>query len=91
MGKSAYFMREFTKAAGNFRECLKIDSENYEAKNELKKSLKRINESVTGNYDLNKLFKEFETGNIYMDIAEFQSEKISIVDISNLSKVEAKD
>ncbi len=87
MGKSAYLMREFSKAVDHFNECLKLDSANYEARNGLENSLRRIQESKTGHYDLKRLFEQNQTGNLHMDIADFQSEQISIVDISTVSKV----
>jgi len=87
MGKSAYLMREFSKSADHFNECLKLDNANCEARDGLENSFRRIQESETGNYDLKRLLEQYQTGNLHMDIADFQSEHISIVDVSTVSKV----
>jgi len=91
MGKSAYSMRQYETAKQHFESCLKISKQNQEAMFELNKTKLRINESTKGEYDLESLSKEvfarvFGRKTLNFDLADFKSNKISVVDIPNKSK-----
>ncbi len=87
MGKSAYLMKKFEIALESFQTCLKLDPKNEDAEIELKKTNDRINEFKYGNYNLDSLYEQFfKKTDLYMDIADYKSNKITIKDIKNKSK-----
>jgi tetratricopeptide (TPR) repeat protein len=86
-GKSAYLMRNFKKALESFQTCLKINPKNKEVQIEIEKTNQRIKESTTGEYDFKNIYELFFKGeNLYMDIADYWSDKIEVADIKNKSK-----
>jgi len=87
MGRAAYLMHQFEKAKINFETCLKLNKDNKEAKLELNKSNQRLLESQTGNYDFQTLLDQYMKKECFnFDVAEFESPKLSVVDIPNKSK-----
>ena len=87
MGKSAYLMRKFDLALESFEACIKLNPKNAECVSEIRKTNERINESKNGSYDFQKLYAEFFLReNLLMDIADYKTSKIAVVDIKNKSK-----
>lgn len=87
MGRALYLMRKYDQAKKSLETCLKLNKENKEAKIELEKSIQRINESITGNYDFEKMLEKYlKKECLNFDIAEFKSPKINVVDIPNKYK-----
>ena len=87
IGKSAYLLKKFEIALENYETCFKINPKNTEVEIEIKKTKERINESKTGNYNFQALYEQFfKRENLYMDIAEYKSDKTIVTDIKNKSK-----
>jgi len=87
MGKSAYLMRKFDLVLESFEACFKLNSKNSEAEAEIKKTTERVNESKTGVYNFKAIYEEiYSNNNYYMDIADYKSNKIEVIDILNKSK-----
>ena len=87
MGKAAYQMRQYEKAKNHFETCVELNQSVKEAEIELKKSLQRIDESVTGIYDFESLVEQhMKRKNSNFDVADYKSNKIFITDIPNKSK-----
>lgn len=87
IGKSAYLLRKFEIALESYETCFKLNPKNTEVEIEIKKTKERINESKTGNYNFQALYEQFfKRENLYMDIADYMSNKIMITDVKNKSK-----
>ncbi len=87
IGKSAYLLRKFEIALESYETCFKLNPKNTEVEIEIKKTKERINESKTGNYNFQALYEQFfKRENLYMDIAEYKSNKTTVTDIKNKSK-----
>jgi len=85
--RSAYLMRKFETALKCYETCLNLNPQNKEAQVEIDRTLKRINESKTGNDNFSGLYEQFlKRDELHMDVADFMSEKIAITDIENKAK-----
>ena len=81
MATSAYSMRKFKEAKINYEKCLLINKQNKIAFKELSRTIERINESTTGNYDFEKLATQLfqRTKNresLNVDAADYKSNQI---------------
>ncbi len=71
----------------NYEQCLKLNSRNQEAQNELVRTKERLNESKTGTFNFKALYEQFfKREDLYMDIADYKSEKITVAEIQNKAK-----
>ncbi len=87
MGKAAYMKRQYFEAEKYFESCLKLDEKNYKANIELARSKSRTTETTSGVFDFEKIIKEYSNRkNLNFDVADYQSPKITVVDIPNKSK-----
>lgn len=91
MATSAYSMRKFKEAKINYENCLLINKQNKIASKELSRTIERINELTTGNYDFEKLSTQLfqRTKNresLNVDAADYKSNQIKVTDIPNKSK-----
>ena len=91
MATSAYSMRKFKEAKINYEKCLLINKQNKIASKELSRTIERINELTTGNYDFEKLSTQLfqRTKNresLNVDAADYKSNQIKVTDIPNKSK-----
>ena len=86
IGKASYKMKNYQIALNNYTECLKLNDLNKDAREELKKSLKRDKEQQSGQYDFKQLTKECLNGNINFDIADYKSDLIEVVNLTEMSK-----
>lgn len=87
MGKASYMMRQFSDARHYFESCLKLNKNNQEASRELTRSNNRLAECSTGTYDFESIVKQhLKKENLDIDVADFHSSKLSVVDIPNKSK-----
>jgi hypothetical protein len=78
---------KFEEALKCFETSLKLNPSSKETEIELNKTKERIQESKKGTYDFNSLYEQFFTRkNLYMDVADYRSDKIQITDIENKSK-----
>ena len=87
LGKSAYLLGKFQDAFEHFTTCMKLNVRNLEVECELKKVNERLNESRTGIYNFQALYEQFfKRDQLYMDVAEYKSDKIIVTDIPNKYK-----
>ena len=86
-GQAAYLLGKFSEALKSFETSLKLNSVNKEAEIQLNKTKERIQESKNGTYQFNSLYEKFfARKNLYMDVADYRSDKIQVTDIENKSK-----
>lgn len=72
MGKAAYGMQKWKKAVQHFTAMINMYPNRIEAADELIKSKKRMEESLSGKYDLNMLYEDAYVKKIrHLDIAEY--------------------
>ncbi len=81
MGKAAYSMRQFKTSVESFKKCLELNASNTEAAVELKRSEDRLEESRTGVYDQNSMIENLKFGIQEMDVADYKSSKIKVVEL----------
>ena len=86
MGKASYFMCEYEKSVKYYGQCLDLNPANQEAVDELARSKKRLNESVTGIYDMKDLVEKHKKGNFRFDVADYNSSDIKVVDVEKNCK-----
>ncbi|CAF0780715.1 unnamed protein product [Brachionus calyciflorus] len=85
LGLSLYNMRQFEKSLEQFEKCLELNSKNKEAKQEIKKCHERIQETK-GIYDFSYLIRNSGKDNLRIDVADYVSDKIEIIDIPKKGK-----
>jgi tetratricopeptide (TPR) repeat protein len=86
-GKSAYSLRKFDTAVDCFKTCLKLNPQNKEAKSELDRANQRVSEAKSCSYNFEAMYDQyFKQEDLYMDVADYKSDKIAIVTIENKSK-----
>ncbi|CAF0734397.1 unnamed protein product [Brachionus calyciflorus] len=85
LGLSLYNMRQFEKSLEQFEKCLELNSQNKEAKQEIEKCHKRIQETK-GIYDFSYLIRNSGKDNLRIDVADYVSDKIEIIDIPKKGK-----
>lgn len=86
MGKALYQMRKWEMAKDSFEECLNL-GENKEAEEGLKKTLDRLREAKTGEFNFDRLYEDFfRRQEMQMDVADYKSDKIDVAEIANKSK-----
>ena len=82
LGKAFYAMGKFELALENYEKCLKLNATNNDAHVEISRCRERLVESNEGVYNFEKLYMEsFKRETLYMDVADYTSNKIAIVDI----------
>ena len=86
MGKASYFMREYEKSARYYSQCLDLNPANKEADEELGRSKRRLNESVTGIYDMKDLIEKHKNGDLRFDVADYNSPDIKVVEVATNCK-----
>lgn len=86
LGKAAYSMRQYEMAAESFKKCLALNEKNRKAADDLKRCHDRIEESKTGCYDVKALINNVKSGVLRLDVGDYVSKDIEIVDIPNKSK-----
>jgi tetratricopeptide (TPR) repeat protein len=86
MGRACYEMRQYELAETSFKNFLKYEKLN-DAEVELKRCQNRINEQLTGNYDFSDLLDQaLNKQNLFLDAADYKSNKIRIGNVKNKSK-----
>jgi len=83
MGKAAYSMRQFQVALDSFKKCVNLNSSNNDALVELKRSEDRLKESTSGVYNQIELIENLKNGLKEMDVADFKSDQIRLVEAKN--------
>jgi len=83
MGKAAYSMRQFQVAFDSFTKCVNLNSSNNDALVELKRSEDRLKESTSGVYNQSALIENLKNGLKQMDVADFKSDHIRLVEAKN--------
>ena len=86
MARACYEMRDFQQANEYFVKCLSVNSESKEARDYLNLVDKRLAEEKTGHYDIKHLLGESKRGVLRLDVADYQSSDISVVDIEGKGK-----
>src|SRR4051794_14812664 len=71
LGCAAYGMRHWSEAIGHFQSALDANPELSLTADKLAKAKARLEESVTGKYDLRKLLDEEKQGQRFMDVADY--------------------
>lgn len=87
MGRSAYLRRDFYGAFHHFANCFELNNSNQDAELSLQNCRMRLQEMVEGSYNWSEIIKQYENGHFQLDMADFQSHKITIKDIEENSKV----
>lgn len=87
LGKALYVMGKFERAQHSFEQCLKLNEANNDALVELGRCRERLVEANEGLYNFDKLYeKAFKRETLHMDIADYISTKIAVVDIERKGK-----
>jgi len=64
-----------------------LNYKNQEAQNELARTKERLTESKTGVFNFKGLYEQFfKREELYMDIADYKSDKITVAEIHNKAK-----
>jgi tetratricopeptide (TPR) repeat protein len=83
MGEALYAMWQWEKALDAFTKCVEINGIHKEAIERVKRTKARINETLTGHYDMNDVIRK--TRNQFvprLDVADFMSNQIEVLPIS---------
>ena len=83
MGQAAYAMRQFARSEDNWKLCLSVNKSNKQAQTELKRSLDRLHERQSGKYDLKRLISQYKSGRLELDVADFESPLIQLVELKS--------
>jgi hypothetical protein len=78
-------MRRWSEAIGHFESALKVNPKLILTADKLAKAKARLAESLTGKYDLRKLFDDEKQGQRFMDVADYCG-PVKVVDIPGKGK-----
>ena len=85
LGKSAYGMRDWNKALEHYQKFVDLYPDNQDIKKEIDKCKKRLNESLTGDYDLQSLYQKSMDSVVNIDVADYVG-PVEIIDTKGKGK-----
>jgi hypothetical protein len=82
MGEALFAMRQWEKALQAYEKCLEFNAKCTEAIERMERTKKRINETLTGNYDMRDVIDKAREHFVpRLDVADFVTNQIKIVPI----------